>query len=647
MSLLHSISFLTFGNRSYRVAAAALFLVLAGTGCAELPKNVERPVSVAITDPGDTALGRLVNARKLAAAGRHHPSGFLLLSGPQAAYSSRLALVDNAQKTLDLQYYAIHADTSTERLLLGVVAAARRGVRVRVLLDDFHSTGRDAQVMRLAFVPNIEMRMFNPVAGARGSSLVRMFSAIADFNRVQQRMHNKLFIADNAMGVTGGRNLGDAYFGNSDSGNFVDLDVLAAGPIVQDLSRSFDSYWNNERAYPVQSLITKDELNQLRQRIRANDAARQKEADRQTGSTDTGDASNPAEQPVTTGEGMGPTADQRARIWNYKPMDLQSAAFVWAPAAVLVDEPAKIPADGASIATLPEMAPARSTPLETTAQSGPAAKARVLSTPKAVVQLDTQHAGTAAAPVVPVQAPSATVMTTDTDATTDLSEAQTDTVVDGLLQLMGQARRDLLIISPYFVPGPGMKKAFADARARGVRVRVLTNSLASNDAPIAHAGYARHRAELLAMGVELYEMRGEITSVLRGALGSTGSKGAGETGAAGSSAGSSRAMLHSKVLVMDGRLLVIGSMNLDMRSQLQNTEVALLIRSAELSRRATTQINTALRESAWHVEQTDNGLVWRAPQGSGLADTTTEPDASAPLRLLLKLLGPLAPDNLL
>jgi len=214
---------------------------------------VDRPVSVALAAPGDTPLGKLVAARR-AAEGARHASGFALLSGPQAAYSSRLALVDAAQKTLDLQYYAIHADASSERLLLSVMAAAQRGVRVRVLLDDFHSTGRDAQVMRLAFVPNIEMRMFNPVTGARGSPIGRMLSLLGDFSRVQQRMHNKLFIADNAMAVTGGRNLGDAYFGNADSGNFVDLDVLAAGPIVQDLSRSFDSYWNNERAYPVQSL---------------------------------------------------------------------------------------------------------------------------------------------------------------------------------------------------------------------------------------------------------------------------------------------------------------------------------------------------------------------------------------------------------
>lgn len=220
-------------------------------------------------------------------------------------------------------------------------------------------------------------------------------------------------------------------------------------------------------------------------------------------------------------------------------------------------------------------------------------------------------------------------------------DAQADTVVDGLLQLMGQARRDLLIISPYFVPGPDMERAFAAARARGVRVRVLTNSLASNDAPIAHAGYARHRPALLSMGVELYEMRSELTGVLRGAFGTTGS-----TGGTGSS-GSSRAMLHSKLLIVDGRLLAIGSMNLDMRSQRQNTEVALLIRSTDLSRRATAQIDTALRDAAWQVQQTDQGLVWRAPQGSGLPDATTEPDASAPLRLMLLLLGPLAPDHLL
>jgi phosphatidylserine/phosphatidylglycerophosphate/cardiolipin synthase-like enzyme len=212
---------------------------------------------------------------------------------------------------------------------------------------------------------------------------------------------------------------------------------------------------------------------------------------------------------------------------------------------------------------------------------------------------------------------------------------QADSVVDGLLALIRRAQQDLLVVSPYFVPGEDMQQAFAQARQRGVRVRVLTNSLASNDAPLAHAGYARHRKELLAMGVQLYEMRSERAD-LRSNL------------STGSAAGASRAMLHSKLLVIDGALVAVGSMNLDLRSQLHNTEIALLITSQTLGHQAASNIETALTQSAWQV-MLDNKqqLLWRAPQDSGREDSRTEPDASLPLRLMLRLLGPLAPDHLL
>ncbi|MFZ1501108.1 MAG: phospholipase D family protein, partial [Giesbergeria sp.] len=118
--------------------------------CSGLPENVDRPVSRALPTPASTTLGTSVQQQREEAKARSN-SGFRLLSGPEDAYGSRLALAEAAEKTLDLQYYAIHADASTARLLRAVVKAARRGVRVRVLLDDFHSTGRDAQVMRLAF----------------------------------------------------------------------------------------------------------------------------------------------------------------------------------------------------------------------------------------------------------------------------------------------------------------------------------------------------------------------------------------------------------------------------------------------------------------------------------------------------------------
>ena len=409
--------------------------------------------------------------------------------------------------------------------------------------------------------------------------------------------------------------------------------MLAAGPIVQDLSRSFDSYWNNERAYPVQSLITQSELDHLRDSIRVADEGRRRRVAGQGGTT----------APDRSPRDMGPdtTAAQRARIWNYEPMDLQRTPFVWAAAAVLVDQPAKIPADGAAAGSVPNgsapaLAPSSPPSLAASPPPGEPGPLNAPSSPKAAAAaLVSGSRKVPAADSAPGAQPRAYT-----------NEAQTDTVVDGLLQLMGQARRDVLIISPYFVPGPDMKAAFAAARARGVRVRVLTNSLASNDAPIAHAGYARHRPQLLAMGVQLYEMHSELPGVLRGALGVSGSMGNHSAGVVGSQGGS-RAMLHSKLLIVDGRLLAVGSMNLDMRSQRQNTEVALLIRSTELSRLVTTQIDATLRQSAWQVQATDQGLRWRAPEGSGLPDATTEPDASAPLRLMLQLLGPLAPDHLL
>lgn len=594
---------------------SALVALLFISGCAGLPDRVDRPVSRAELPASNTVLSKVLEDRRRADQARHD-SGFLLLSGPQEAYGSRLALVENAQKTLDLQYYAIHADASSERLLRGIAAAARRGVRVRILLDDFHSTGRNALVMGMAFQPNVEMRMFNPVAGPRGSMLGRLWGSVTDFSRVQQRMHNKLFIADNVMGVTGGRNLGDAYFGNADSGNFVDLDVLAVGPIVQDLSRSFDSYWNNQRAYPVQSLITQQELARLREQTSkapASEQQRQGDGDNsnappsgtRTAASDRRDGPKPPDgEPRPSSD--GPTQAQRERVWNEQAMDLGSAAFVWAPAAMLADQPAKIPTEGERGIPVGDMKP------------GAAVE----------VSASGSHSDN--------NSPSSTTPRTQALQASAEHAAQGETVVDGLLQLLAQARQDLLIISPYFVPGEDMKKAFADAVARGVRVRVLTNSLASNDAPVAHVGYARHRDELLSMGVQLYELRSEQAG-LKSTFGSSGAAATGE----------SRSMLHSKVLVLDGRLLVVGSMNLDLRSQLQNTEIALLIQSRALSRMASEQIETAMREGAWRLEKTEQGLVWRAPQGSGLEDATTDPDTGLGLRLLLKLLGPLAPDHLL
>lgn len=576
--------------RSGLVWVCTSFLLSA---CAsKLPAQVDRPASSAQPPAASSPLVQISQQRQKAESkAGAGASGFEILAGAQAAYGARLALVQGAKYTLDVQYYAIHADASTARLLEGVVNAARRGVRVRVLLDDFHGTGRNAQVMRLAFEPNIEMRMFNPLPGDRDSPISRMWNAATDFQRAQQRMHNKLFLADNTMGIMGGRNLGDAYFDNDESSNFLDTDVLVVGQAVQDLSSSFDTYWNNERAYPVQSLISKQELEDMQKTLLARPS--------KGGDNDAADSpSTPAARAATGGALPSPpdgeprpggaiSEEQRERAWDMQPMDLRSVPLVWAHSVVMADAPSKIPS------------------VDSDGQTNPLSAAPGVLENKRLAQLrvlaETRNPG---------HSPSA------------------DSVVDGLVQLLGYAKKDLLIVSPYFVPGETMRQAFKDAVQRGVRVRILTNSLSSNDAPIAHIGYARHRENLLRDGVELYELVSD-ESDLRAAFGLGSGQNSFREGR--------RVMLHSKVLVLDGQLLVVGSMNLDQRSKLQNTEIAVLVRSRKLSAQAADMIEKGLESAAWHVVLKDGDLVWQAPQNSRLKDQTTEPDASLPLRLMILL----------
>ncbi|AYQ28137.1 MULTISPECIES: phospholipase D family protein [unclassified Polaromonas] len=557
-------------------ALALAFTALWLTGCASLPSEVDRPVSTALANPAETRLGALVAARA-ATAGTRNDSGFALVGDAELAFTSRMTLIKAAQKTLDIQYYAIFADETTERMFDALREAAGRGVRIRILLDDFNTSGKNAQVLKLAFEKNFELRLFNPIPGGRGSLVFRILGNLKDADRLQRRMHNKIFVADNAVAITGGRNLGETYFGQSEGTNFVDIDVLAAGRIARDLSRSFDQYWNNPLAYPVQSLMTAEEIDALKRPPPGAVPAKPQEdpgalaaATQAAIAKSNADANDGINSTTTTRTVTSPTGVTTTIAPLPDSADLRLLTWTWAPSVLLVDKPSKIAADA------------------------------------------------------------------------DSTEESQDTAVDGLLQLMAQAKGNLLIVSPYFVPGERMMKGFAELRQRGVRVRVLTNSLASNDAPAAHVGYARYRKALLEMGIEIYEMRAEQ----EGSFSSFGSA-ALAGGSTGGSKGGSRASLHSKVVVMDDRLLVVGSMNLDLRSQLQNSEVAIVIRNRAISAEATRLIEPTLASGAYRVELQDGQLVWRAPQGSQLKDTQVEPDASWGLKLMLKLIGPFAPDEML
>jgi cardiolipin synthase C len=219
------------------------------SGCASLPKDYPREPSRAWDRPQETKLGRA-----FAPAAAQHPgmSGFHVIGNGMDAFVARMALAEAAEHTLDLQYYIFHGDLTGKLILDSLVRAADRGVRVRLLIDDTTAKGKDAGIAVIASHLQIQVRVFNPSAGR--SSAAWLFSAAADFDRINHRMHNKMFVADNQAGVVGGRNIGDEYFGAREGVNFADMDLLAAGPVVQDLSRSFDEFWNSEWAYPIEAL---------------------------------------------------------------------------------------------------------------------------------------------------------------------------------------------------------------------------------------------------------------------------------------------------------------------------------------------------------------------------------------------------------
>src|SRR5271170_6866885 len=188
--------------RSALPAMAVLVLLL--SGCVGLPRHVEKFPSEALPNPETTSLGRMVAAEE---AGKNL-SGVRLLSSGDEALADLIALADHAERTLDIQYYIIHQDDSARILLHHVRLAADRGVRVRVLVDDLNTAGEDRRFMHLGQHANVEVRVFNPFPGGRFATWTRFVASASDIRRINHRMHNKLFVADNALAITGGRNIG-------------------------------------------------------------------------------------------------------------------------------------------------------------------------------------------------------------------------------------------------------------------------------------------------------------------------------------------------------------------------------------------------------------------------------------------------------
>ena len=488
-------------------------------GACGLPPLDARSTSSALpaSAAAQTRLGQAL-APQMAA----HPglSGIYALSDPLEAFATRALLMRAAQRTLDVQYYIWHDDTTGALLVQELLAAAGRGVRVRLLLDDVGTSGLDAQWSALDEHPLIEVRLFNPMVVRRPKAL----GYLTDFARANRRMHNKSLTADNQATVIGGRNIGDEYFGATDGVLFADLDVLAVGAIVPEVSNDFDRYWASDSSYPVAPLLSPHA--DQRQRLEARLAQA---------------ATAPATLNYRSAVVRTPFLQQL--LQGVLPLE-------WSPVRMVSDDPAK----GLGRATPPGLL---------LTQLGP---------------------------------------------------------------VIGEPQRALDLVSPYFVPTQAGVAAFAQLRQRGIRVRVLTNSLQATDVAIVHAGYARWRRALLDQGVELYEMR-------------PGPGDAAEGHAPGP-LGSSGASLHAKTFAIDAQRVFVGSFNFDPRSALLNTELGFVIDSPRLAGQVSEAFDQQIPLRSWRVQLDAQGRIeWHEGSGNPPAVHRTEPESRWFERAWLRLLG--------
>ncbi len=392
-----------------------------------------------------------------------------LLPDGRDAFAVRVASCRMARRSIDVQYYIWHSDTTGRYLAHELVQAADRGVRVRVLLDDMDARTRDPVLVALNRHPRIQIRLFNPFA-TRSGALRTLREMFVRGSRLNHRMHNKSWIVDEDLAIVGGRNIGDEYFSASDDVNFIDMDALLTGAAVIDAALCFERYWINPAAVPVSRLRrvgrNKYTLNELREVLQESTVA--------------------AEQSAYLRQLLDapPLADLLDNMARWSRSDV---------VRVVADDPRKAKRHATSI------------------DPG---------------------------------------------------------VLESMIEALKGAQSEALLISPYFVPGAGGAAALRDLARRGVRVAVLTNSLAATDVAAVHSGYARYRESLLEGGVCLYELKSAVAPNEQDKR---------------IRLGSSRASLHTKAAIIDRRRIFVGSFNIDPRSAQLNCEMGVWIDNAQLA----------------------------------------------------------------
>jgi len=499
------------------IRAFAACAVLIAAGCVGLPQHVHKYTTESLLHPETTALGRIAEHH----GGGKNLSGIRLLTSGDEALASLIALADRAERTLDLQYYLIHEDDSSRLLLHHRRLAAERGVRVRLLVDDLNTAGEDRRFMHLGAHENIEVRVFNPFPGGRFALWTRFIASASDIPRINHRMHNKLFVADNSIAITGGRNIGDQYFTRDPHSNFIDLDVVAAGMIVPQLSATFDEFWNSKYAYPIASVASPVDAEGVPKALEENAVA--------------GDAN-----------------------WLGRELDAGDLQLDWVPATILADGPAKI--------------------------------------------------------------------------ASDVAPNEEVTIANNIAALMRAAQQEVIIISPYFVPGEKGVALMRELVGHGVRIRVLTNSLASTDSPLVHNGYSHYRVALLKLGVELSEVRPKL----------------GQKRLRFHPFRSSNASLHAKALVIDQKTVFIGSMNMDARSARTNSEMGLVMRSTEIAHQVISLLDDISADGSYRLDlDRHDQIVWSSGEPGAEKHWYRDPETTWLQRFTLRIISAFASEDLL
>ncbi len=249
------------------ILAALLLLVLSGLLLADhlTPQAQGAPSHVLPLQPAQTRIDQQIVPLQDAHPGQ---SGVAFLSDGMDAFAARAMITAHAGRSLDLQYYIWHDDLIGHLMAKALYDAAERGVRVRILLDDMNAKDKDALMMALDAHPNIEIRLYNPFRNRSG--IARTLELVQRAFSVNHRMHNKSWIADGRIAIVGGRNIGEEYFSARDDVNFQDLDLVVAGPAVQQANQIFDDYWNSSTAIPISALASYTDA-QLQQLVRQSD----------------------------------------------------------------------------------------------------------------------------------------------------------------------------------------------------------------------------------------------------------------------------------------------------------------------------------------------------------------------------------------